>query len=319
MASSSERKGAKKFGFTAEEVCRLKGESYIEKRAKQICDEHCRLRRDSVSSEEAVGEDVVDKNTVIQVTCFIENLLNTSKSDSEDVELKKPENIVSDDCDNQNTKPSAERTLREQNVGELEKLVKQAQEVLARRRLSEPYCMRHSVREADPALIYLDVSETAGLNAASGDGYNTSHVIYKNVIENVYMFANGVRIPERVFSKLIELCDYLHQSRRWIYNPRKVDQRDEKSKKLAEYFGGNFIFMAGVGRDNKYRAIAFQEAMEREIYARWQRLGILMLMKTRRGCVGMLQTKNTSSASRSTVKTRQTRLKSSYSSAQETL
>jgi hypothetical protein len=51
-------------------------------------------------------------------------------------------------------------------------------ESVARRVLPEPACMKHKQGEADPALITMDTSATAGLNDPEGMDFNTAHVIY---------------------------------------------------------------------------------------------------------------------------------------------
>jgi hypothetical protein len=40
--------------------------------------------------------------------------------------------------------------------------------------------MKHRAGEADPALIRMDTSVTAGMNPPEGADFNTAHVIYKN-------------------------------------------------------------------------------------------------------------------------------------------
>eukprot|EP01034_Spumella_vulgaris_P021690 gene21690-27735_t len=146
---------------------------------------------------------------------------------------------------------------------------------VARRRLIAPFCNYHKVGEADPALVFSDTNDVSAQNHPEGLDFNTAHVIYRNTKENEYMYGNGVRIPERIFWKMTDICDYLMNSRRFIFNPSKVDPLNESHNKMTKYFNGVFIYMAGVGKDNKYRTIAFQEDMEKDIYGRVRHAGDL--------------------------------------------
>jgi hypothetical protein len=67
---------------------------------------------------------------------------------------------------------------------------------------------------------------------------------------------------------MTKLCDYLPQSKRYIYNEQRLDPDDKVVNRIAQYFNGVFVYMAGVGTDNKYRSILYQEDMEEDIYGR---------------------------------------------------
>ncbi len=64
------------------------------------------------------------------------------------------------------------------------------------------------------------------------------------------------------------IIDYLPQSKRYIYNEQRLDPDDKVMNRIAQYFNGVFVYMAGVGTDDKYRSILYQEDMEEDIYGR---------------------------------------------------